>query len=62
MVSDQLEFKPISTGKHLVVNWRVIPLATLRYAYVIETARSNKTYAHSKDTESAAKRKIEAMQ
>ena len=51
MVSDQLEFKPISTGKHLGVNWRVIPLVNRRYAYVIETARSTKTYSHSKTAE-----------
>lgn len=62
MVSDRLVFKPISSGKHLGVNWRVIPLVTKRYAYVIETARSTKTYAHSKDAEKAAKRKIERMQ
>lgn len=54
--------RPISNGKHLGVNWRVIPLVTRRYAYVIETARSTKTYAHSKDAEAAAKRKIEGMQ
>ena len=54
--------KPISSGKHLGVNWRVIPLVTRKYAYVIETASSTKTYAHSKDAEESAKRKIEAMQ
>ena len=54
--------RPISSGKHLGVNWRVIPLVTRKYTYVIETARSTKTYSHSKDAEEAAKRKIEAMQ
>ena len=54
--------RPISTGKHLGVNWRVIPLVTRRYAYVIETAQSENPYTHSKDAEEAAKRKIEAMQ
>ena len=54
--------KPISTGKHLGVNWRVIPLVTRKYAYVIETAQSTKEYSNSRDAEEAAKRKIEAMQ
>lgn len=54
--------KPISSGKHLGVNWRVIPLVTRCYAYVIETARSTKTYSHSKTAEELAKRKIDGMQ
>lgn len=54
--------KPISTGKHLGVNWRVIPLVTRKYAYVIETARSTKEYSNSRNAEEAAKRKIESIQ
>lgn len=54
--------KSISSGRHLGVNWRVIPLVSRRYAYVIETAQSTETYSHSKTAEELAKRKIEAMQ
>lgn len=54
--------KPISSGKHIGVNWRVIPLVNSKFAYVIETAQSTKEYSNSRDAEEAAKRKIEDMQ